>query len=338
MEQKMKLIKNQSVKDRAGIVGSSQIASILGITGAFKSEFETWQDFTAQSKESEDNSEIMLAGTCLEDGIARMFESKYKIKLKKLAKNTAWQHEKYDWAICHPDRVIDSKTALEIKLVSSYKSHDWGEEETDEIPQYYLTQVIWYMIINPKLTRVYVARFTDNKLYRYFVDREGNEELIYKVEDKIVEWVRKIREDGYIPQAKELKEQYSLVSYLGLSQPVELESLSLDIKMCASRYKEATAQIKEAEGRKEAALREMCNIIGESKSIKYQGRNIAYYVTTVKENVDVKLLKADLPEVFEKYKKVSESTYLRINARDEDVALTQSEIEKINELKEQTNG
>ena len=193
MEQKMKLIKNQSVKDRAGIVGSSQIASILGITGAFKSEFETWQDFTAQSKESEDNSEIMLAGTCLEDGIARMFESKYKIKLKKLAKNTAWQHEKYDWAICHPDRVIDSKTALEIKLVSSYKSHDWGEEETDEIPQYYLTQVIWYMIINPKLTRVYVARFTDNKLYRYFVDREGNEELIYKVEDKIVEWVRKIR-------------------------------------------------------------------------------------------------------------------------------------------------
>lgn len=334
----MKLIKNQSVKDRAGIVGSSQIASILGITGAFKSEFETWQDFTAQSKESEDNSEIMLAGTCLEDGIARMFESKYKIKLKKLAKNTAWQHEKYDWAICHPDRVIDSKTALEIKLVSSYKSHDWGEEETDEIPQYYLTQVIWYMIINPKLTRVYVARFTDNKLYRYFVDREGNEELIYKVEDKIVEWVRKIREDGYIPQAKELKEQYSLVSYLGLSQPVELESLSLDIKMCASRYKEATAQIKEAEGRKEAALREMCNIIGESKSIKYQGRNIAYYVTTVKENVDVKLLKADLPEVFEKYKKVSESTYLRINARDEDVALTQSEIEKINELKEQTNG
>ena len=338
MEQKMKLIKNQSVKDRAGIVGSSQIASILGITGAFKSEFETWQDFTAQSKESEDNSEIMLAGTCLEDGIARMFESKYKIKLKKLAKNTAWQHEKYDWAICHPDRVIDSKTALEIKLVSSYKSHDWGEEETDEIPQYYITQVIWYMIINPKLTRVYVARFTDNKLYRYFVDREGNEELIYKVEDKIVEWVRKIREDGYIPQAKELKEQYSLVSYLGLSQPVELESLSLDIKMCASRYKEATAQIKEAEGRKEAALREMCNIIGESKSIKYQGRNIAYYVTTVKENVDVKLLKADLPEVFEKYKKVSESTYLRINARDEDVALTQSEIEKINELKEQTNG
>ena len=338
MEQKMKLIKNQSVKDRAGIVGSSQIASILGITGAFKSEFETWQDFTAQSKESEDNSEIMLAGTCLEDGIARMFESKYKIKLKKLSKNTAWQHEKYDWAICHPDRVIDSKTALEIKLVSSYKSHDWGEEETDEIPQYYLTQVIWYMIINPKLTRVYVARFTDNKLYRYFVDREGNEELIYKVEDKIVEWVRKIREDGYIPQAKELKEQYSLVSYLGLSQPVELESLSLDIKMCASRYKEATAQIKEAEGRKEAALREMCNIIGESKSIKYQGRNIAYYVTTVKENVDVKLLKADLPEVFEKYKKVSESTYLRINARDEDVALTQSEIEKINELKEQTNG
>ena len=334
----MKLIKNQSVKDRAGIVGSSQIASILGITGAFKSEFETWQDFTAQSKESEDNSEIMLAGTCLEDGIARMFESKYKIKLKKLAKNTSWQHEKYDWAICHPDRVIDSKTALEIKLVSSYKSHDWGEEETDEIPQYYLTQVIWYMIINPKLTRVYVARFTDNKLYRYFVDREGNEELIYKVEDKIVEWVRKIREDGYIPQAKELKEQYSLVSYLGLSQPVELESLSLDIKMCASRYKEATAQIKEAEGRKEAALREMCNIIGESKSIKYQGRNIAYYVTTVKENVDVKLLKADLPEVFEKYKKVSESTYLRINARDEDVALTQSEIEKINELKEQTNG
>lgn len=338
MEQKMKLIKNQSVKDRAGIIGSSQIASILGITGAFKSEFETWQDFTAQSKESEDNSEIMLAGTCLEDGIARMFESKYKIKLKKLAKNTAWQHEKYDWAICHPDRVIDSKTALEIKLVSSYKSHDWGEEETDEIPQYYLTQVIWYMIVNPKLTRVYVARFTDNKLYRYKVDREGNEELISKVEEKIVEWVRKIREDGYIPEAKELKEQYSLVSYLGLSKPIELESLSLDIKMCASRYKEATAQIKEAEDRKEAALREMCNIIGESKSIKYQGRNIAYYVTTVKENVDVKLLKADLPEVFEKYKKVSESTYLRINARDEDIALTQSEIEKINELKEQTNG
>ena len=337
----MKKIKNQSVKERTGIIGSSQIASILGITGAFKSEFETWQDFTGQSKDVDNNSEAMLAGTCLEDGIAKMFESKYKIKLKKLAKDSAWQHEKYDWAICHPDRIIDTKTALEIKLVSSYKSHDWGEEETDEIPQYYLTQVIWYMVVNPKLTRVYVARLTDNKLYRYHVDREGNEELIAKVEEKVVEWVRKIREDGYIPEAKDLKEQYSLISYLGVSSPIELESLSLDIKMCAARYKEAAAQIKEAEGRKEEALREMCNIVGDSKSIKYQGRNIAFYVTTIKENVDVKLLKADHPDIFEKYKKVSESTYLRINARDEDVALTQAELEKIEELKkekEQNNG
>ena len=111
--------------------------------------------------------------------------------------------------------------------------------------------------------------------------------------------------------------------------------------MCAARYKEAAAQIKEAEGRKEEALREMCNIVGDSKSIKYQGRNIAYYVTTIKENVDIKLLKADHPDIFEKYKKVSESTYLRINARDEDVALTKAELEKIEELKkekEQNNG
>ena len=126
-----------------------------------------------------------------------------------------------------------------------------------------------------------------------------------------------------------------------MSSPIELESLSLEVKMCAARYKEAAAQIKEAEGRKEEALREMCNIVGDSKSIKYQGRNIAFYVTTVKENVDVKLLKADHPDIFEKYKKVSESTYLRINARDEDVALTQAELEKIEELKkekEQNNG
>ena len=80
----MKKVKNQSVKERTAIIGSSQIASILGIAGAFKSEFETWQDFVGQSKDVDNNSEAMLAGTCLEDGIAKMFESKYKVKLKKL--------------------------------------------------------------------------------------------------------------------------------------------------------------------------------------------------------------------------------------------------------------
>lgn len=327
----MKLIKNRNVNERVGIIGSSQIASILGIEGAFNSEFEVWQQFVGQTESESSSNEAMLAGTCLEDGIAKMYEFKYNTKLKKLRTGNAWQHSKFEWAICHPDRIIDKHTALEIKLVSSYNISKWGEDDTDEIPMYYLTQVLWYMIVNEQINTVYVARFTNNQLHRYIVKREDNKDLIETILCKVLEWVVNVRENGYIPDRITSKDHYEYVNYIGLSNPLELESLDTNIKLVASKYKDACRDSKDAEIRKKEAIDEMVKIIGERKAIKYQNRNVVYYQTNTRVDIDTERLKKDHPDIFEQYKKIREITFLRINARDEDIILTESEKEKLEE-------
>lgn len=329
----MVVVKGRSVENRKGIIGGSQIASLLGVEGAFGTEYSVWQTFMGHDTERKE-TEAMMMGHVMEPVIAKMYSKVKGVKLRSLAKDRAWRHSTYEWAICHPDRIINSKEALEIKLVSSARSGDWYDEMgEDQIPMYYLTQVMWYFIVNEKLERVHVARYTDGKLYCYTVERSEHTDLITGIENAVALKVKAFLE-GYVPERNSIEETYSYRSIAGFGKPADVGELTLEMKVLAKQYREAADAEKEAKEKKQEASRKMAELVGETEFIRRGGRKVVYWVSSRKGSIDSDKLKEKFPEAYMECYRETSSTYIRISPKDDDIALTAEEEVRLQKMKQ----
>ncbi|MEM9611252.1 MAG: YqaJ viral recombinase family protein, partial [Actinomycetota bacterium] len=138
---------------RAGI-GASDVAGILGIS-PFASPYSVWAS-KVHSVDAEE-TEPMRWGHLLEDAIADEFAVRTGLHVSHAQE---WaQHPDRSWARCTLDRKVfddvggtDPLGELEIKTTSARAWETFG----DELPEYYLAQVMWQLFVTG-LERAWVA-------------------------------------------------------------------------------------------------------------------------------------------------------------------------------------
>lgn len=110
----------------------------------------------------------MRLGKRLEPVIREMFTEETGLKVE-LAPN-CYEHDTEPWMGGSFDGFVveadGSKAILEIK--TSGNDIGWGDAGTAEIPDYYRTQVAWYLAIS-QLPRAYVAALLKGKTFRVYV-------------------------------------------------------------------------------------------------------------------------------------------------------------------------
>ena len=169
-----------------------------------------WEKFNGTYVEdfSEEAKKRMEFGTLFEDAVARFFMHKTGLKVKQMGKGrTAYFRKDMPYFICHPDRVginVDSKGrrfALECKCVSPY-AEGWGEEWTDQIPDYYYIQCQCYFATGVPCDVVYVAVMKGNAVYIYEV--LPDEEIIAEILKRVREAYDSFSQ-GIIPSSEDCK-------------------------------------------------------------------------------------------------------------------------------------
>lgn len=162
-------------------IGGSDIATIMG-ENPYKTPYDLYIEKTSEIKEQQ--SEPAYWGHQLEDIIAKEFAKRNNLKLQRV--NYMLRHSEYDWAIANIDRAIinpdvagrvyvkDDKlttdTILEIKTCSEYQKQNWGDEESDHVPDQYNLQCQWYMGITGA-TKCHLAVLVGgNKFRQYQID------------------------------------------------------------------------------------------------------------------------------------------------------------------------
>jgi len=85
-------------------------------------------------------------------------------------------HPDHNWIMATPDRIVHAGTdkwLLEIKTVLPGTMCHWGQSGTDEVPQKYLCQAAWQMLVTG-IGECVIGRFTlwDGKLTEYLVVRD----------------------------------------------------------------------------------------------------------------------------------------------------------------------
>lgn len=164
-------------------VGGSDVSCILGLN-PYKTVLELYAEKTGQI-EPEDLSanENVEAGNVMEDAIATLTARRMtrrlgrEIKLRRC--NLTLSHPKYDWLTAHIDRdVVGEDLGVELKNVGWRAAADWGAEDTDEIPEYYLPQPHTYMLVKDYPAWTVSGYFGGSELRLYTVERNREMEQL----------------------------------------------------------------------------------------------------------------------------------------------------------------
>lgn len=153
---------------RRGITGTD-IGAILGLS-PWRTALDVYLEKVGEAEERQ-ISEAMWWGSYLEDGMARRYAELTGLRKGELLRGseiaTAFskgrvqvfgrgpnaqlivRHRSYPFLLATMDGIIPvRKRGLELKTAGEHSADEWGEQGTDQIPLYYLTQCAFYMAIS----------------------------------------------------------------------------------------------------------------------------------------------------------------------------------------------
>lgn len=128
------------VRERKGRVGSSEIASVLGL--GYDTPLKLWCKMTGRLDSVAEQSEAMVTGKVIEPSIAKLFELKTKYPTRIC--QSSFSRADVPWAVATPDYLYQRDGLdwiLEIKNIGEYSREKWDEK----IPDYAHCQIIWQM-------------------------------------------------------------------------------------------------------------------------------------------------------------------------------------------------
>jgi len=149
------------LEERRGYLGATDIGAILKLN-PYRSPHDVWLDKKGL-KDDEENI-AMRAGTYMEPFIAQEFRRLHPCNIRK---SQTYRHPKFPHLACNPDREITFKgipAILECKNVGTWAAKNFGQDGADQLPEHYLAQIHWQLIITRKPLVVLAALIDDREL------------------------------------------------------------------------------------------------------------------------------------------------------------------------------
>lgn len=166
-------------QERATGIGGSEMAAVLGLDPwrqPIDVFFEKRHDLAAEAGYipnvvDENENEAVLWGNLLEASIADGYARKTDRKVQRA--NIPARHKEAHWLVANIDRrVVGERRGVEIKNVSGRMAYRWGPPGTDEVAEYYLPQVMAYMLVHDFPVWDVAALVGGSELRIYEIERD----------------------------------------------------------------------------------------------------------------------------------------------------------------------
>lgn len=288
-------------------IGGSDAAAVAGLSpwrSALDIFYDKINEFPVQEIEE---SEKLYWGTILESVVADEFSRRTGLKIRR--RNAILQHSEYPFMIGDIDRLIIDKErgngVLEVKTTSEFMAKEW---EDDLVPDHYYVQLQHYLAVTG-LTYGYFAVLIGGQrlvIKRVNRDEEVIQSLI-KIESdfwKLVEERRPPDVDGSEAARKALQALFPKSNEKTVKLPDEASQW---IKM----YEDSAREEKAARERKEKAANHLKMMLQENE-VGVIGERKVTWKTVVSRQLDRKALKAEMPDIYDRYNKPVETRRFQI--------------------------
>lgn len=126
-------------------IGASAVAAVLGLS-PFRTPLEVYLEITEAYERPQPRPRRLEVGKEFEASVARLYSTFTGNKVRRHRRKL--QHEKYPWLAGYIDRlVLHRRRPLEVKIVDTFSRDQWGEDGTDEIPDWVKSQVAAYQVL-----------------------------------------------------------------------------------------------------------------------------------------------------------------------------------------------
>ena len=237
---------------RSKRIGGSEVGAIVGAS-KYESAYSLWAKKLGLISDEVEDNEFMYWGRALEPVVIDRFQRDHP-ELKLFRDMGTWVHKDRDYQLANPDAIYQnldgSYGVLEIK--TARYSDDWQ----DGVPQYYMTQVQWYLSCFG-FSEAYVAVLFAGSEYREFFIRAEpmwQESDLERVQDfrECVRQERKPAWDGAEATVMAVRQQHQDIDP---KSQVELGELGLhysssleDLETAKSKVNELQARVLDAMG------------------------------------------------------------------------------------------
>ncbi len=299
------LPREEWLKYRRNGIGGSDAATVCGLN-PYNSLIELWADKTGRLEDKPDN-EAMREGRDFEEYVAKRFCEATGKKVRR--RNAMFQHDTYDFILADIDReVVGENAGLECKTTNAFSKSDF---ENGEIPLYYAVQCRHYMNVMG-YDKMYLAVLVLGKAFYWFeIPYDASEgEALLRLEisfwnDHIVPDVRP-EPDGSESAGRVLEQLYHEQNENAITLFEQEEN--------AREYAAVKAQISELEKRADTIKQTIITALDGNTD----GYTEAFKVSWKEQqrvSLDSKKIKAEMPEIYEKYAKTTSSKVFRLAER-----------------------
>ena len=277
-------------------IGGSDASTIAGIN-RWKSPYQLWLEKTRQVEpEDISDNEYVYWGTVLEQLVADRF---CELTGKKVRKCGMMQSLTHEFMLANVDRLVVGENAgLECKTANGFKAKEW---EGDNVPDSYYLQCQHYMAVTG-CDKWYIACLIGGNHFVWKEIPRNEEDITALIEVEGAFWEDNVKVglmpdvDGSKSCSQALAERFPGGVADSITLPKEADELLAEI----DELNEAADRIKEQIESKKNGIKLM---LGDHE-IAYAGeRKVTWKTQAGRVTVDSKRLKAEMPDVYEKYSK-----------------------------------
>lgn len=297
-----------------GYISGSQMANLYGCGyGTPLEVFNRLMGIEEEKEFSEEAQKSMEFGTFFEDPVAQFFMYKTGLKVKKVGEGLrAYFTKELPFLICHPDRIGIGKDekgrrfALEIKCVRT-GSEGWGEEGTDEIPDYYFIQVQTYFATGVPCDVVYLACLRGNRVFIYEI--LPDQDVIADIKRRAQEF-KENTDKGIVPEPANYNEAVKVYGRkTSTHEMVGANDEVLQIYDNLKKIHEEQKKLEESEEKYKIQLMERLGedgafVVAEGNKIK----TLCSWLDTTRTSFDFKAFKRDNPLINTSYYETTKTT------------------------------
>ncbi|UOF92965.1 YqaJ viral recombinase family protein [Fodinisporobacter ferrooxydans] len=278
-------------------LGGSDVAVITGFS-KYKSPVELYLEKIGEF-EPKEAGEAAYFGTLLEDVVAKEFEKRSEMKVRR--RNAILRHPDYPWMLANLDRVIVGKQeGFEAKTASAYLSDEWAE---DKVPWSYELQCQHYMAVTG-YERWWIACLVGGNKFVY-KPIERDEEVIQAV----IQAERKFWNEHVVKRIPPMIDGSDASSNLlntlyPKSIPDTYVELPSDAKRLLEDFEYWQTEEKSAGERKDEAANKLKDMLGEHES-GWIGERKVIWKSVASNRFDSTKFKKDHPDLYGQYVKES---------------------------------
>lgn len=300
----IEMSREEWLAERRKGIGGSDVAAILGLN-PWKSAAGVYLEKTGEVIPEDLTSERIRVGHDLEDYVARRFAEATGKKVRR--NNFMLYHDEYDFIFADIDReVVGENAILECKTTNSYAKKDWQSEP----PLHYQMQCQHYMLVTGA-DRCYIAVLIGNEEFKWFTIERDEETMQALLKLEIEFWNNNVLAgvcpdpDGSVAYDDLLKKRYpyddgGIIAFNDKYEDILQQYLDVcdELDSIEKRHKTLQQMIKDE--------------MGEASKAYSKTDVVITWKTQSRTTLDTKALKKEMPDVYEKYAKTSESRVFRL--------------------------